>query len=102
MANPANRFHLWIYRVRPDVNSIVHTHPPNVSALSMLGVPLKPSHMDTAMFYNDCAFLEHWPGPPIGDEEGELISNALDGKRSILLAQHGQPSTGKTLKRRPS
>ena len=54
MANPANRFHLWIYRVRADVNSIVHTHPPNVSALSMLGVPLKPSHMDTAMLYNDC------------------------------------------------
>ena len=39
MVNPANRFHLWIYRVRPDVNSIVHTHPPNVSALSMLGSP---------------------------------------------------------------
>ena len=102
MANPANRFHLWIYRVRADVNSIVHTHPPNVSVLSMLGVPLKPYHIDTAMLYNDCAFLEHWPGPPIGDEEGELISNALDEKRAILLAQHGQPSTGKTLKRRPS
>ena len=97
MANPANRFHLWIYRVRADVNSIVHTHPPNVSALSMLGVPLKPSHMDTAMFYNDCAFLEHWPGPPIGDEEGELISNALGDKRAILLAHHGQLSTGKNI-----
>ena len=97
MANPANRFHLWIYRVRADVNSIVHTHPPNVSALSMLGVPLKPSHMDTAMFYNDCAFLEHWPGPPIGDEEGELISNALGDKRAILLDHHGQLSAGKNI-----
>ena len=97
MANPANRFHLWIYRVRADVNSIVHTHLLNVSALSMLGVPLKPSHMDTAMFYNDCAFLEHWPGPPIGDEEGELISNALGDKRAILLAHHGQLSTGKNI-----
>ena len=99
MANPANRFHLWIYRVRADVNSIVHTHPPNVSALSMLGVPLKPSHMDTAMLYNDCAFLEHWPGPPIGDEEGELISNALGNKRAILLAHHGQLSTGKNCRK---
>ncbi len=27
MANPANRFHSWIYRARPDVNCIVHTHP---------------------------------------------------------------------------
>lgn len=90
MPNPSNRFHLWIYRARPDVNSIIHTHPPYVSALSMIGEPLVVSHMDTAMFYEDCAYLAEWPGPPIGDEEGELISNALGEKRAILLAHHGQ------------
>ena len=56
----------------------------------MIGVPLKAAHMDTAMFYEDCAFLDYWPGPPIGDEEGDLISTALGGKNSILLANHGQ------------
>ena len=90
MPNPSNRFHLWIYRARPDVNSIMHTHPPYVSALSMLGVPLHVSHMDTSMFYEDCAYQAPWPGPPIGDEEGELISTALGEKRAILLAHHGQ------------
>ncbi len=97
MANPSNRFHLWIYRARSDVNCIVHTHPPHTAALSMLGVPLVASHMDTAMFYDDCAWLEEWPGPPIGDEEGELISTALGEKRSILLAHHGQLCTGNTV-----
>ena len=63
----------------------------------MIGVPLKPSHMDTAMFYEDCAYLDHWPGPPIGDEEGEIISNALGDKRSILLAHHGQLCAGSTI-----
>src|SRR5690606_28393602 len=90
MANPSNRFHLWIYRVRKDVKCIVHTHPPYVSALSMIGTPLKAAHMDTAMLYDDCAYLDYWPGPPIGDEEGDLISRALGGKNSILLANHGQ------------
>lgn len=90
MPNPSNRFHLWIYRARPDVNCIIHTHPPYVSALSMIGEPLAVSHMDTAMFYDDCAYLDEWPGPPIGDEEGELISTALGDKRAILLAHHGQ------------
>ncbi|MEE2699062.1 MAG: aldolase [Pseudomonadota bacterium] len=94
MPNPSNRFHLWIYRSRPDVSCIVHTHPPHVSALSLLGVPLIASHMDTAMFYDDCAWLSEWPGPPIGDEEGELISTALGDKRNILLAHHGQLSAG--------
>jgi L-fuculose-phosphate aldolase len=90
MPNPSNRFHLWIYRKRPAVQSIMHTHPPHVSALSMIGVPLKAAHMDTSMFYEDCAYLDHWPGPPIGDEEGEIISKAIGDKRSILLAHHGQ------------
>lgn len=97
MPNPSNRFHLWVYRKRPDVQSIMHTHPPYVSALSMIGEPLKVSHMDTAMFYEDCAYLPHWPGPPIGDEEGELISTALGGKRAVLLAHHGQLCAGKTI-----
>src|SRR5262245_56401670 len=90
MVNPSNRFHLWIYRHRPTVTAIVHTHPPYCSALSLVGKPLVAAHMDTSMFYEDCAYLADWPGPPIGDEEGELIHAALGDKRAILLAHHGQ------------
>ena len=90
MPNMANRFHIHVYRVRPDVQSIVHTHPPYSSALSMIGEPLKVSHMDTTMFYEDVAFLPTWPGVPFGDEEGEIISEAIGDKNAILLAHHGQ------------
>src|SRR6185312_2156983 len=89
MPNPSNRFHLWVYRARPGVNSIIHTHPPHISALSMIGEPLVVSHMDTSMFYEDCAYLPEWPGVPIGDDEGCIISEALGDKRAILLAHHG-------------
>lgn len=81
MANPANRFHSWIYRARPDVNCIVHTHPFHVAALSMLEVPLAVSQMDIAPLYDDCAFLKDWPGVPVGNEEGEIISGALGTRR---------------------
>src|SRR6185437_16806553 len=90
MPNPSNRFHLWLYRAKPHVNSIMHTHPPYVSALSMIGVPLTVAHMDTTLFYEDCAWLPKWPGTPIGDEEGRIISEAIGDKRTILLAHHGQ------------
>ena len=89
MANPANRFHLWIYRARPDVNSIVHTHPPHASALSMIAEPLIVSHMDSCVLYENCAYLAEWPGVPIGDEEGRIISDGLGDKEAILLAHHG-------------
>lgn len=94
MANPANRFHSWIYRARPDVQCIVHTHPFHVAALSMLETPLVVSHMDTTPLYDDCAFLPLWPGVPVGNEEGEVISQAIGDKKAILLAHHGQIVAG--------
>jgi len=89
MPNPANRFHSWIYRARPDVQCIIHTHPLHVASLSMLEVPLEVSHMDNCTLYGDVAFLKQWPGVPVGNEEGEIISAALGDKRAILLAHHG-------------
>ncbi|MGY4492077.1 aldolase [Pseudomonas sp. TE3610] len=97
MANPANRFHSWIYAARPDVNCIIHTHPTHVTALSMLEVPLQVSHMDLMPLYDDCAFLPTWPGIPVGNEEGELIAGALGDKRTILLGHHGHVCTGNTV-----
>lgn len=89
MPNPANRFHAWIYRARPDVKCIIHTHAVHVAALSMLEVPLVISHMDNCVLYEDVAFLPKWPGVPVGNEEGELIADALGSKRALLLAHHG-------------
>lgn len=95
--NPANRFHSWVYRAREDVNCIIHTHPLHIAALSMLEVPLAVSHMDICPLFEDCAFLESWPGVPVGNEEGEIISEALGNKRAILLTHHGQLSTGQSI-----
>ena len=55
----------------------------------MIGEPLAVSHMDTAVFYDDCAYLPEWPGVPFGDEEGRIISDVLGTKRAALLAHHG-------------
>ncbi len=89
MANPANRFHSWLYRVRADVQCIIHTHAVHTAALSMLETPLEISHMDNCVLYDDVAFLPQWPGVPVGNEEGELISQAIGSKHALLLAHHG-------------
>lgn len=94
MPNPAIRFHLWIYERRPELRSIVHTHPPYASALGLIGRELVVAHMDTTMFHEDCAYLPDWPGVPLYNEEGRIISEALGDKRSILLAHHGLLTTG--------
>lgn len=94
MANPAARFHSWIYRNHPEVKCILHAHPLHVSALSMLEIPLVVSHMDTCVLHDEVAFVEKWPGIPVGNSEGKLISAALADKKAILLAHHGMLVTG--------
>jgi L-fuculose-phosphate aldolase len=97
MANPATRFHLWVYEARPDVNAIVHTHSPWASALAAAREPLVISQMDMTPLHDDCAFLGEWPGVPIADYEGVVISKALGNKRSIILAHHGYLTAGNTI-----
>lgn len=97
MANPATRFHMWVYDKRPDVRAIVHTHPPHASALAISGEPLVVAHMDMMMFHDDVAMLRHWPGVPLANEEGRLISEAIGDKNSILLANHGLLTAGRSL-----
>jgi len=91
--NPGVRFHIWIYRKRPDVNAIIHTHAPYASALSCTSSSLKTIHMDSAMLHG-CAHLAEWPGVPVADDEGRIISAALGKSKTILLANHGLLTTG--------
>jgi L-fuculose-phosphate aldolase len=91
--NPGVRFHVWIYRERPDVNAIIHTHAPWASALAATGKPLRIAHMDSAMLYGT-AHLPEWPGVPVADDEGRIIRAALGNAKTILLANHGLLSAG--------
>jgi L-fuculose-phosphate aldolase len=91
--NPGTRFHVWIYRKRPDVNAIIHTHAPYASALAATGRPLKTIHMDSAMLHGT-AHLAEWPGVPVADDEGRIISAALGEAKTILLANHGLLASG--------
>ena len=97
MANPANRFHAWVYRARPDVNCIIHTHALHTAALGMLEQPLMVSHMDNCVLYDDVAFVGKWPGIPVGNEEGEFIASALGSKRALMLSHHGLLIAGSTV-----
>ncbi|MBW8905707.1 MAG: aldolase, partial [Betaproteobacteria bacterium] len=91
--NPGVRFHVWIYRQRPDVKAIIHTHAPYASALAATGQPLRTLHMDSAMLHG-CAHLADWPGVSVADDEGRIISGALGNAKSILLANHGLLTVG--------
>lgn len=91
--NPGVRFHVWVYNQRPEVKAIVHTHAPYASALSCTSSSLKTIHMDSAMLHGT-AHLPDWPGVPVADDEGRIISGALGSAKTILLANHGLLAAG--------
>ena len=49
--------------------------------------------MDSAMLHGT-AHLAEWPGVPVADDEGRIISAALGDAKTILLANHGLLTTG--------
>ncbi|MBW8904488.1 MAG: class II aldolase/adducin family protein, partial [Betaproteobacteria bacterium] len=66
------------------------------SALAATGQPLRTLHMDSAMLHG-CAHLADWPGVPVADDEGRIISGALGNAKSILLANHGLLTVGSSV-----
>jgi len=85
---PAAHFHAAIYRARPDVNSVVHTHSLWVSILSTTSQTVGAYHDDAAIFYRDQALhAEDGIAPPVADEK--LVSLLGQDKHVIIMKNHG-------------
>jgi ribulose-5-phosphate 4-epimerase/fuculose-1-phosphate aldolase len=96
--------HSEIYKARPDVMSVVHTHSPGVIPFGVSQVPLR------AMFHN-AAFLA--AGTPVWDirkgfgetdmlvrdpARGKSLAETLGDKPVVLMRGHGDVTVGPTVK----
>jgi L-fuculose-phosphate aldolase len=90
-------FHAAIYAARPDAMAIVHTHSPRATALSCARKGIPAFHYMIALAGGDdirCADYATFGSP-------ELAINAvaaLEGRKAVLLANHGVIALGATLK----
>ncbi len=85
--------HLAVYRARPDVAAVVHTHSPYATAWSFLDLPLEPEVEDLD-YYGIGAIRTAAPAPPGSDELAYNVSRALGNSNAVLLADHGVLTTG--------
>jgi L-ribulose-5-phosphate 4-epimerase len=88
--------HLYIYRHRPDVNGVVHTHSPYATAFAAVGKPI-PVYLT--------AIADEFGGPIpcgnfalIGSEEiGKVVVESIGSSVAVLLKNHGVFTIGKTV-----
>lgn len=88
--------HSAIYRMRPDVAAIVHTHSVHATAWSFLDEPLG-SRLEESSYYDVGPLLTSAPAPAGSQELGAAAVRALGDSRAALLGRHGVVATGSTL-----
>jgi L-fuculose-phosphate aldolase len=83
------KVHLAIYKHRPDVKAVIHSHPPHATAFAMSGIALPQSiHPEAEIF------LGHVPTAPYATPSTDQLPQsivALIGKHtnSVLMGNHG-------------
>jgi len=88
--------HLEVYRQRPDVNAVIHAHPPYATALTIAGIPFPTDFVaEVLVGLGEVPTADYaTPGTPA---LGESIRELIKIHNSILLSNHGAISVGKTI-----
>ena len=87
--------HLYIYKNRPDVNGIVHTHSTFATAFAADGKPIPP--VLTAICDEFGGEIPIGGFAPIGDEAiGREVVRSIGNSPAILMQNHGVFTIGKT------
>jgi len=86
--------HLEIYRNRPDVNAVVHAHPPTATGFATAGVPLTRAVLaEVVTTLGSIPIAEY--GTPSTAELPAAVRKYIKAHDGMLLANHGAVTCGK-------
>jgi L-fuculose-phosphate aldolase len=90
--------HLAIYKNRPDVNAVVHCHPPHATAFAVAGVPVPMCILpEVEVFLGEVpTAVYETPGT---QKFAETIVPHLKSSNTIILANHGTVTFGPDLEK---
>ena len=85
--------HLEIYRQRPDVNAVVHAHPPTATGFAVAGIPLTRAVLaEVVTTLGSIPIAEY--GTPSTAELPEAVRKYIKAHDGMLLANHGAVTCG--------
>ncbi len=94
----AFHIHAPIHKARPDARCVLHVHPPNITALSLIEKGrLALAHHNNLIINDRVAYDDAMTGPAGGLEEGYRLAEALGDKTVMVMANHGILTVGPTV-----
>ena len=93
-AKPPLEYHIHaeIYRARPDVNAVMHTHPQWSTFLTMTGIPYKAVYAQGVLL-GDIPLMDS-PLSVNTKPMGEKLAATLGSGPAVLLKAHGAVAVG--------
>ena len=89
--------HSEIYRVRPDVQSVIHTHPPYATAFGATDAELQLLNHDAVLFKEGLAYFDDTAELIVNPEQGARVAATLGDLRVVILRGHGVLFTGSSV-----
>ncbi|MDH3499224.1 MAG: class II aldolase/adducin family protein [Acidimicrobiia bacterium] len=93
----AYHIHHPIHEARPDVAAAAHVHTPWGTAFSTERRLIEPINQEATQFFETHALFDDEEVQVLSTEGGKRIAVALGDKRSIILANHGLLTTGRSV-----
>jgi L-fuculose-phosphate aldolase len=88
--------HLLIYKLRPDINAVVHAHPPTATGFAAAGMALnQPLVCEVVIGLGSIPLAQY--GTPGTPELAETLEPLIPQYDAILMSNHGVVSYGSEL-----
>lgn len=89
--------HSEIFKARPDVNSVIHTHPTYAVALSATGKSLQPISQPSVAFSDGLPYYTDTIELIRSKEMGIGVARALGACKAVLMRNHGVAVVGSSV-----
>jgi L-fuculose-phosphate aldolase len=89
--------HTEVYKARPDVRSVVHTHPPYATAFGATEAKLELLNHDAVLFKDGLAYFDDTAELIVNREQGASVARALGDNWVAIMRGHGVLVTGDSI-----